>query len=87
MLGGFTPHMEVLQSETFLNATPFNQAFSESMPYLQDFWAVPEYADLLEVCQTNWNAVMVGAKSPKAALDKIARKHEQIFKEAGYYDD
>ena len=87
MLGGFTPHREVLQSETFLNATPFNQAFSDSMPYLKDFWAVPEYADLLEVCQTNWNAVIVGAKLPKAALDRIARKHEQIFEEAGYYDE
>ena len=27
-LGGFTPHEEVLQSEVFLNATPFNKAFA-----------------------------------------------------------
>ena len=49
---GFTPHEEVLQSEVFLNATPFNRAFAASFPYLQDFWAVPEYAELLEACQT-----------------------------------
>ncbi|MCZ6677666.1 MAG: extracellular solute-binding protein, partial [Candidatus Poribacteria bacterium] len=85
-LGGFTPHKEVLQSDTFLNATPFNKAFAASFPYLRDFWAIPEYAELLDVCQTNWNAVIVGSKSPKAALDEIARKHEQIFEEAGYYD-
>ncbi len=85
-LGGFTPHKEVLASDTFLKATPFNKAFADSFPYLRDFWAVPEYAELLEVCQTNWNAVIVGAKSPKDALDEIARKHEKIFADAGYYE-
>lgn len=85
-LGGFTPHKEVLQSEAFMNATPFNKAFAESFPYLRDFWTIPEYAQLLDACQTNWNAAIVGAKSPKEALDAIARKHEAIFEDAGYYD-
>ena len=87
MLGGFTPHKEVLQSDAFLNATPFNKAFAASFPYLRDFWAVPEYAELLEACQTNWNAAIVGLKSAKDALDEIARKHEAIFEDAGYYDE
>ena len=86
MLGGFTPHKEVLQSDVFLNATPFNKAFAASFPYLRDFWAIPEYAELLEACQTNWNAAIVGLKSAKEALDEIARKHEAIFEDAGYYD-
>ena len=85
-LGGFTPHEEVLQSEVFLNATPFNRAFAASFPYLRDFWAVPEYAELLEACQTGWNQVVIGSKSAKEALDEIARKHEAIFEDAGYYD-
>jgi multiple sugar transport system substrate-binding protein len=85
-LGGFTPHKEVLQSDLFLNATPYNRAFAGSFPYLRDFWAVPEYGQLLDACQTNWNAVIVGSKSAKEALDEIARKHEQIFEENGYYD-
>ena len=87
MLGGFTPHKEVLESDAFLNATPFNKAFAASFPYLRDFWAIPEYAELLDVCQTNWNAVVVGSKSAKEALDTIANKHEEIFEEAGYYDE
>lgn len=85
-LGGFTPHEEVLQSEVFLNATPFNRAFAASFPYLRDFWAVPEYAELLDACQTGWNQVVIGSKSAKEALDEIARKHEAIFEDAGYYD-
>lgn len=86
-LGGFTPHKEVLQSDTFKKATPFNEAFAASFPYLRDFWAVPEYAELLEVCQTNWNEAITKIKSAKDALNSIARKHEEIFEDAGYYDD
>ena len=85
-LGGFTPHKEVLQSDTFKMATPFNEAFAASFPYLRDFWAVPEYAELLEACQTNWSEAISKIKSPKEALDAIARKHEEIFEDAGYYD-
>ena len=72
-------------------ATPFNEAFAASFPYLRDFWAVPEYAELLEACQTNWSEVISEIKSPKEAvkeaLDAIARKHEEIFKDAGYYEE
>ena len=78
-LGGFTPHKEVLQSDAFLNATPFNKAFAASFPYLRDFWAVPQYQKLLEVCQTNWSEAITGIKTPKEALDAIAVKHEEIF--------
>ena len=86
-LGGFTPHKDVLQSDTFKTATPFNEAFAASFPYLRDFWAVPEYAELLETCQTNWSEAISGIKSAKDALNAIARKHEEIFEDAGYYDE
>lgn len=81
-LGGFTPMKEVLESDTFKNATPYNEAFAASFPYLRDFWAVPEYAQLLSVCQTNWSEAISGIKSSKDALDAIAQKHEEIFTEA-----
>ena len=81
-LGGFTPHKEVLQSDAFLNATPFNKAFAASFPYLRDFWAVPQYQELLEVCQANWSEAITDIKTPKEALDTIAVKHEEIFQEA-----
>ncbi len=86
-LGGFTPHREVLNSDDFRKATPYNEAFAASFPYLRDFWAIPEYAELLEVCQTNWSAAISKIKTPKAALDSIAKKHEEIFEESGYYDE
>ena len=59
-LGGFTPLKEVLESDTFKKATPYNETFAASFPYLRDFWAVPEYSELLTVCQTNWSEAISG---------------------------
>ena len=42
-LGGYTCNANVLESDAFLNATPFNPAFAETMTIVQDFWNVPPY--------------------------------------------
>jgi multiple sugar transport system substrate-binding protein len=81
-LGGFTPVKEILESDAFKTATPYNEAFAASFPYLRDFWAVPQYSELLTECQTNWSAAISGQISSKEALDTIAQKHEEIFTEA-----
>ena len=47
-LGGYTCSAAVLKSEEFRNATPYNEAFYETMFKVKDFWAVPEYAELLQ---------------------------------------
>lgn len=46
-LGGYTCHAGVLASDEFLDATPYNRAFASSMEIVKDFWALPEFADLL----------------------------------------
>jgi multiple sugar transport system substrate-binding protein len=85
-LGGFTTVKKVLDSEEFLAMNPYNPAFVESMNYVRDFWAVPEYAQLLQVSQNHWNAAITGQETPKEAMDNVAKEHEAIFKAAGYYD-
>ena len=35
------------ESDAFRKATPYNEAFYQSMFMVKDFWAVPEYAELL----------------------------------------
>lgn len=82
-LGGFPCDTRVLGSDGFLNATPYNRAFVESLPYLRDFWTEPEYAKLLEVTQTHWHAAVTGAVGAQEALDRVAEEHERIFREAG----
>jgi multiple sugar transport system substrate-binding protein len=82
-LGGFTTNKKILQSDEFRKATPFNAAFADSLPHVRDFWAVPEYDQLLQSCQTHWNATVVGSEKPKEAMDAIAKEHTEIFKKAG----
>lgn len=64
-LGGFTCNKEVLRSKEFLTAKPYNPAFAESMQYARDFWAVPEYAELLKACQDIWNDAIVRIRALK----------------------
>lgn len=82
-LGGFPCRKDVLQSEEFLKAKPYNPVFADSFPYLRDFWTIPEYAELLQSCQRHWNAAIVGQVSPKAAMDAIAKEHTATLKKAG----
>lgn len=82
-LGGFPCRQDVLESEEFLSAKPFNPVFAASFPHLRDFWTIPEYASLLESCQRHWNAAVVGQENPKQAMDAIAKEHTEILKKAG----
>ena len=83
-LGGYTCNANVLKSKTFLEDTPYNQAFYETMFMVKDFWAVPEYAELLEICQRNWHQYVVEGKgTAKEAMDGIANDWEAIFKKKG----
>lgn len=51
-LGGYTCSAAVLSSDAFRKKTPYNEAFYQTMFKVKDFWAVPEYADLLSQLNT-----------------------------------
>ena len=63
-LGGYTCSAAVLESEEFLNATPYNQAFAESMKIVKDFWAVPEFADMLFQMNERLHPYITLARAP-----------------------
>ncbi len=85
-LGGYTCDLTTLKSDEFLNLEPYNRSFMETMQMVKDFWAVPEYAELLEVCQRRWHEFVVeGAVTAKEAMDGIVEEWEAIFEKAGYY--
>ena len=76
-LGGYTAHAGVLASEEFLNATPYNEAFSQSMAIVKDFWAVPEFADMLFQMNDRIHPYVVdGQGTAKEALDGLAADWE-----------
>ncbi len=84
-LGGYTCNAKVLQTEAFLNATPFNPAFAETMTFVKDFWNIPEYGQLLEVTQRELSKFIVeGVGTAKETMDTIATEHDKILRAAGY---
>jgi len=80
---GFTANSEILNSDAFKQATPYNAPFAESMNYIQDFWNVPQYNELLAAAEQHLGEALDGVKSPKEALEAISNEHDRIFKEAG----
>ncbi|HEV7277151.1 MAG TPA: extracellular solute-binding protein [Devosiaceae bacterium] len=79
-LGGYTCHAGVLNSEEFLNATPYNRAFAASMEIVKDFWAVPVFADLLfQMNDALHPYITTGEGDPKAALDALAAQWEETL--------
>lgn len=85
-LGGLSCNKNVLYSEEFLDISPINKPFVESIEIVKDFWAVPEYADMLKISQKYWYEYVVEDKiTSKEAMDNIAREWENIFEINGYY--
>lgn len=85
--GGYTTNQAVFESEEFLNATPYNRAFAETMQNVKDFWNIPEFGQLLEVSQRELSAYIVGGEgTAQEAMDRIAEEHDRILREAGYIE-
>ena len=66
-LGGYTCSTAVLQSDAFRKATPYNEAFYQSMQMVKDFWATPEYAELLTQMNQRLYPFVVGGKGTCAS--------------------
>jgi multiple sugar transport system substrate-binding protein len=83
-LGGVPARNDVLSSPEFLEAMPYNQVYTDSVPRLKDFWNLPEYAKLLNVHSTEVNAAISGTEKPDAALDKLAADEQAILDASGH---
>ncbi len=87
-LGGYSCNKNILDSKKFLNAAPYNRPFMESMQIMKDFWAVPEYTDLLKISQKYWyQYVTTDEITAEEAMDSIAQEWENIFEYSGYYKE
>ncbi len=80
---GFTANTEILKSDAFRKATPYNAAFAESLDHVQDFWNVPVYNELLAKAVQHLADALDGKAEPKAALEALAADHDEIFQDAG----
>ena len=81
--GSFTANTELLASEEFAAAAPYNAVFAASLDHLQDFWNVPVYNELLAAAVRHLGAALDGTSASADALDALAAEHEMILTEAG----
>jgi multiple sugar transport system substrate-binding protein len=81
--GGVPSRTDALESPEFLNASPFNKVYAESVPRMRDMWNVPQYAKLIDIENTNVNAALNGAKSPEDALNEIAKEQQAVLDSGG----
>lgn len=77
--GGFTANAEILRSDAFKKASPYNAAFAESMDVVQDFWNVPVYNELIAAAAQRIGEALDGKTPPKEALTELAAEHEKIL--------
>ena len=83
-LGGYTCSAAVLESTEFRNATPYNEAFYQTMFKVKDFWAVPEYAELLtQLNQRVYPAIVGGEGTSQETLDALAADWKATFAKYG----
>ncbi len=81
--GGVPSRTDAIQSPEFLEAGPFNQVYADSVARMRDMWNVPEYAQLIDIENTNVNAALNGAKSPEDALNDIAEQQQGVLDGGG----
>jgi multiple sugar transport system substrate-binding protein len=87
MPGSFTCHKAVLESDEFLTAWPFNPNMKESFEIFQDWWAVPQYDEMLRIFSEELGAyVIAGEGSSEEKLQTITDEWTAIFERDGYYD-
>jgi multiple sugar transport system substrate-binding protein len=80
-LGGYTCNTAVLESAEFQNATPYNKAFYDTMFKVKDFWATPEYAELLIAMNQRVYPYVTGDQgTAKEVLDALAGDWNATFK-------
>ncbi len=62
-----------------LATNPWQTVFFEMLPSLRDMWNIPEYAQLLQILQTELNLAYVGQKPPADALDDAALAQQVVL--------
>jgi multiple sugar transport system substrate-binding protein len=77
--GGFTANAEILKSDEFKAASPYNAAFAQSLDIVQDFWNVPVYNELIASTVQRIGEALDGQRSSKEALTQLAAEHEKIL--------
>ena len=85
-MGGYSALLKVVEDPGFATSQPYAQTFLDSMAIVQDFWAEPSYASLLQAAQKRFHDyVVAGQGTAKDALDGLVEDWTQVFDDEGKY--
>jgi len=83
-LGGYSCHLDVLNSPSFPTSTVYAQGFLDSMGIVKDFWQEPTFVELMLPMQEVIHDYVVNGKgTAKGALDKIIEEWVEVFEADG----
>ena len=86
-LGGYACNENVLNSQEFLDATPFNPAFAETMGFVVDFWNIPIYDPMLRATTVALGEFIVeGQGTAEETMNRIAEEQDAMLREGGFIE-
>jgi multiple sugar transport system substrate-binding protein len=86
-LGGYSANKQVLADPAFLEQTPYNAPFAETMGMVKDFYNIPIYDPLLFAARDEIATYVIGGEGDaQAILDEVARLHTELLSEAGFLE-
>ena len=66
-------------------ANPYNPAFATTMTFVNDFFNIPPYAQLLEVSNREFSSSSSRARAPaQETMDTMAAEFDKILKAEGF---
>ena len=87
-LGGYACNENVLNSQEFLDATPFNPAFAETMGFVVDFWNIPIYDPMLrDTTVALGEFIIEGQGTAEETMNRIAEEQDAALREGGYIEE
>jgi multiple sugar transport system substrate-binding protein len=83
-MGGYSALKAVTLAPDFPSSQPYAQTFLDSMAVVQDFWAEPSYASLLQDTQKRFHDyVVAGQGTAQEALDGLVADWTEVFEDDG----
>jgi multiple sugar transport system substrate-binding protein len=85
-LGGYSALKAVVDDPGFASSQPYAKPFLDSMAIVEDFWAEPSYASLLQASQKRFHDYVVANQgTAKDALDGLVKDWKGVFQDDGKY--
>ena len=86
-LGGYSANKAVLNDPAFLEQTPYNAAFAETMTMVKDFYNIPIFDPLLFAFRDPVAEYIIGGEgTAQEVLDEVAAAQAELLREAGFLE-